>query len=54
MEIMSSEEEKEKNLKILKDKFAELNIEITPKEELGKIYNDYAKNWEKLIKNAMD
>ncbi len=51
IEIMSSEEEKEKNLAILKQKFGELNIEITPKEEFKKKYENYIKNWEELTKN---
>src|SRR3989338_1313808 len=50
MELMSSEDDKEKNLQILKQKFSELNIPITPKEEFKKKYEEYIENWEELTR----
>jgi predicted adenylyl cyclase CyaB len=49
-EILCPEEDKEKALIKLKEKFKELKIEITPKEEFNKKYEDYIKNWRELIK----
>ncbi len=49
LEIMSDEKNKDKDLNKLKEKFKELNIEITPKEEFNKKYNDYKANWKSLI-----
>jgi len=49
LEIMSNEENKEKNLEILKQKLQELNIPLTPREEFDKKYDFYLKNWQNLI-----
>ncbi|MFC1720741.1 hypothetical protein ACFL0K_00595 [Patescibacteria group bacterium] len=49
LEKMAIEEEKEEVLKILQQKLKSLNIPLTPKEEFKKKYDDYRKNWEKLI-----
>lgn len=54
LEIMSSEENKEKNLELLKEKFKELKIEITSKEKFKNEYENYAKNWRELTKNELD
>lgn len=49
-EKMSSEEEKVTTLIGLKQKFKELGIEITPKEEFEKKFKDYEENWKDLTK----
>jgi len=50
LEKMSSEDNKEKVLKELKQKLAELNIEETPKEIFNQKYNYYKEHWRELIK----
>ena len=50
LEKMSSEEEKEETLILLKQKLKELKLEETSKEEFNKKYEDYRKNWRNLIK----
>ena len=54
LEKMSDKNNKDETLKILKDKLSELNITLTPREEFERKFNDYKKNWEILIENAMD
>tara|TARA_Y100000310_G_scaffold126034_1_gene124774 strand:- start:807 stop:1352 length:546 start_codon:yes stop_codon:yes gene_type:complete len=54
LEKMSSKENKEKILGELKQKFNELNIFPTTKEEFDKQFNYYKENWRKLIENDMD
>tara|TARA_Y100000034_G_scaffold45400_1_gene55833 strand:+ start:11450 stop:12001 length:552 start_codon:yes stop_codon:yes gene_type:complete len=54
LEKMSSEENKEKILEEIKQKFNELKIVISTKEEFEKKFNNYKENWENLIENAMD
>jgi predicted adenylyl cyclase CyaB len=49
LEKMSDEENKEGTLKILKNKLKNLDIELTSREEFDKKFEDYKKNWEKLI-----
>lgn len=49
LEILSTEEEKEDNLEILRKKFAELHIPITPKEEFKQKYEWYKINRKNLI-----
>jgi predicted adenylyl cyclase CyaB len=49
LEKMSSEEEKEKNLKELKEKLDELSISPTPREEFEEKFNNYKENWRELI-----
>ena len=49
LEKMSDEENKDKDLKYLKKKMSEFNIEVTPKEEFKEKYEYYKDNWEKLI-----
>src|SRR3989344_4785040 len=48
LEKICSEEEKDKELKKLKEKIATLNINITPKEEFDKKFEYYKKNWKEL------
>jgi len=50
LEKMSTEEEKDKTLEFLKEKFKELNIPLTPKDEFDKKFKDYKENWRELIK----
>lgn len=49
LELLSTELEKEENLAILRKKFAELEIAITPKEEFNKKYEWYKANRKALI-----
>ncbi len=49
LEIMSNDANKDKDLSILRQKFSELGIEVTPKEEFNKKYQEYKNNWQKLI-----
>lgn len=48
LEKMSTEEDKEKTLESLKQKMKELNVELTPKDEFKKKYEDYKQNWKTL------
>ena len=50
LEKMSSEENKEEELKSLKQKLESLNIEITPKKEFEDKFDYYKKNWKSLTK----
>ncbi len=50
LEIMSSIEEKDKNLDYLKKKFVELWINITSKDEFTQKYKYYKENWHELTK----
>jgi len=50
LEILCREEDKEGTLNILKQKLAELNIPLTPKEEFEKRFKHYEENWEELVK----
>ncbi|MBS3175169.1 CYTH domain-containing protein [Candidatus Woesearchaeota archaeon] len=49
LEILSNETEKDNKLQILKDKFSELGIEITSREEFDNKFNYYKENWKSLI-----
>ncbi|MDP3882396.1 MAG: CYTH domain-containing protein [Nanoarchaeota archaeon] len=49
-EKMSTEDEKDNALAMLKEKFASLGIEITPREEFDKKFKEYKENWRELIK----
>ena len=49
LEILSTDLEKDENIAILRQKFAELEIDITPKEEFKQKYEWYKHNWETLI-----
>ena len=49
LEKMGSEENKEKILEELKQKFSELNIPLTSKEEFARKYNYYKEHWRDLI-----
>lgn len=53
MEKIGTEENKEEILNELKQKFKELNIELTPKEEFEKQYEYYKENWRELLENAL-
>ena len=48
LEKMATEATKDSTLKVLKEKMAELEISITPKEEFDRAYAHYVSNWEKL------
>lgn len=49
LEKMSSEEEKGKTLKLLKEKLGTLNIPLTPREKFDQKFKYYKQNWQKLI-----
>ncbi len=49
LEKITSEEMKEVTLKSLRRKLKELKIEETPKEEFDVAFNNYKKNWRKLL-----
>ena len=49
LELLSTEEDKNNNLEILRKKFAELGIAITPKDEFTQKYEFYKQNWKTLI-----
>ena len=49
LEKMSSEEEKEKALHLLKAKLQQLGLAVTPKEEFDAKYKHYKENWKKLM-----
>lgn len=49
LEKKSTEEEKEKILKLLKQKLKSLGIPLTPKEKFNEKFEDYKKNWKKLV-----
>ena len=51
--IVFNEEEKEKTLNELKEKFSELNIEVSPKEEFNSKFNHYKENWRDLVENDL-
>jgi len=51
MEIMSNEDNEDLSLKILHEKFKELGIEITSREEFDKKFNHYKENWRELVKD---
>jgi len=49
LEIITTPEGKDKALETLKEKLANLNIPLTPKEEFEKKYAYYKDNWKKLV-----
>ena len=49
LERMTDPDDKEKELKIIKEQMEELKIKITPKEKFANKFKDYEKNWERLI-----
>lgn len=49
MEKMCEENGKENVIKLLHQKFTELKIPVTPKEEFDKAYQNYKENWKTLI-----
>lgn len=49
MEKVSDETGKEAALNLLKEKMSGLKIQITPREEFEKAYENYKKNWRNLI-----
>ncbi len=51
LERLSNEHEKLKNIELLKQKFKELDLEITPKEEFENKFNYYEKNWKTLTRS---
>ena len=51
LEKMSNEENKEKNLLLLREKLKLLGVNETRKEEFDKIFENYKKNWKELTKD---
>jgi predicted adenylyl cyclase CyaB len=49
LEKLSSKENQEQALSLLKEKLNKLNIKLTPKEEFDKKFNYYKENWKNLI-----
>ena len=49
MEIISTQIKQNDNLELLRTKFAELKIDITPKQEFTQKYEWYKNNWRDLI-----
>ncbi len=49
LEKMSSEQEKEKALQLLKAKLSMLNVLQTPKEDFEAKYKHYKENWQTLL-----
>jgi predicted adenylyl cyclase CyaB len=49
LEKMCSEENKEKELELLKQKLKELNVELTPKQEFDEKFKYYKENWKTLV-----
>lgn len=49
LEKLCFEKDKEKTLEMLKQKFKELNITITPREEFEKKFQYYKENWKTLV-----
>lgn len=49
LEKMSNDQEKEQTLELLKEKFKQLNIQLTPKEEFNQRFQYYKENWQKLV-----
>ena len=49
LEKMADETSKEETLKLLREKFALLNIPLTSKEEFGEQFKNYQENWRNLI-----
>jgi len=49
LELLSTDTDKDDKLQILRDKFSELEINITPKEEFVQKYDWYKHNRKTLI-----
>ena len=49
LEKMCSEDTKQKEFELLKQKLESLNVNITPKEEFNKKFEYYKENWESLV-----
>ena len=50
LEILTSFERQENALALLRDKFKDLSITITPKEEFDAKYENYKNNWSQILK----
>ena len=50
LEVMGKEDKKESVLKMLREKFKDLSVKETSKEEFNKAYEEYKKNWKRLLK----
>lgn len=50
LEKISFDDEKEQTLELLKQKFTELNIKLTPREEFENKFKYYKNNWKELTK----
>lgn len=51
LEILTTDLEKDEALEVLRKKFAELEIPITPKDEFKQKYERYKTNWKTLLEN---
>ena len=51
LEKMWNEEEKDEVIELIKEKFKELNIPVTTKEEFDDKYKYYKENWRSLVNN---
>lgn len=51
IEKLCSEDKKEETIELVNNKFKELNIPLTPKEEFDNKYIYYKENWKSLINN---
>ncbi|MBS3171615.1 hypothetical protein J4449_03320, partial [Candidatus Woesearchaeota archaeon] len=49
LEKISDELNKNKDLKILNKRLKELGIDLTPRDEFDKKYENYLKNWQTLV-----
>ena len=49
LEKKSDESNKDKDLTMLKERFAELGLQPSPKDEFDRKYREYSANWDKLI-----
>lgn len=52
LEKISSGDEKEKILEMLKNKLKIIGVKLTPREEFDRKYKHYKKNWRKLVENG--
>lgn len=51
MEMITDKKGKGETLSLLANKFKEIDVKITPKEEFNRRFLDYKKNWRKLLNN---
>ncbi|MBI4145946.1 CYTH domain-containing protein [Candidatus Woesearchaeota archaeon] len=51
LEILCTPEDKETALELLRKKFSELGIQVTPKEQFDAAYQNYKANWKTLVED---